>query len=369
MKCTDLPMRTAAEVGRHSCTGKTNVGERRAASRCTRALDPKELVAVALLSAAVTAFGGPGANAADNENCGFAFAFEHPVAGSTAEQTIMKGLKRAESDLHVKIDIIDGTELAGLADNLRAAAAKGCYQAIGTAFFETGDILGQVAKDFPQQQFYIEGGFASGANITSYSQANEQGTYVAGAMAATLSGGSTIGIIIGNDSPPLVAFSAGYTAGAHSVDPSVKVLVNAVGSFTDAAKTGAIAITQASQGAKIIYPAAGSNLQVYFLGEKRGYKTIASDLVDYANAKGRNPALAFIAASAEDQTNYDILQQYVGGGQKQASKVLGLKDRVFTIPYVTDDGSPDYALPAEAVAAGKKAYDEVVSGKVIVPNK
>ncbi|ATU95086.1 BMP family lipoprotein [Phyllobacterium zundukense] len=310
---------------------------------------------------------GAMAQEASGDNCGYAYVFQEPLASNTAEQTIVKGLERAEAEFGINVDIIDGTGLSGLGDNLRAAASKGCYLAIGTAFFASGEILTQVARDYPEQRFFIEGGVATGPNVTSYAQANEEGTYVAGAMAATMSDGKPIGIITGDDSPPLKAFSAGFIAGAKAVDPDITVLVNSVGSFMDPAKTGAVALSQASKGATLIFPAAGSNLQVYFLGETHGYKTIASDLTDYSNAMPRKPALAFVVASAEDQTNYAIVKQYVEGTQETASKALGLSDGVFSIPFVTDNGSKDFNLPQKVIDAGKKAFDDVVSGRVTVP--
>lgn len=309
-------------------------------------------------TAAVTSDAGNG--------CGFAYVFESPVASNAAEQTIEKGLKKAEADFGVEIDITDGSGLQSFAENLRAAAAKECYEAIGTAFFEVGPALTEVAKEYPEQQFFIEGGEAEGPNVTNYTEAAEQGTYVAGAMAATLSKSHTIGIIDGDNSPPLKRWAAGYVAGAKSVDPNTKVIVSVVGSFTDPAKTGATAVTQAGEGADVIYPAAGSNLQVYLLGEGHSYETVGSDLGEYETAKPRHPAIAFVDASEEGNVNYAIIKQYATGEEKGSTEI-GLKDHAFYIPYVADPPSREFKLPASVVAAGKKAYNDVLSGKVTVP--
>lgn len=303
---------------------------------------------------------------AASKGCGFAFVFEDPVASSSAEQTIERGLKQAEADFHVKVTIIDGSGISSVANNLRAAAAKGCYRAIGTAFFEDALPLTEVAKDYPQQQFYIEGGGAKGSNVTNYEEAAEQGTYVAGAMAAAMSKTHTIGVIDGDNAPPVKRFAAGFVAGAHSVNPSVKVLVNVTNTFTDAALVGSVAVTQAGEGADIIYPASGSNLQVYLLGASHKYSTIGSDLTEYGEAKSRKPAIAFVAASAEGNVNYAIIKQYATG-QGKGQTMLGLKDHAFFVPYVADPPTSEFTLPPAVVAAGKKAYEEVVSGKVTVP--
>jgi len=300
---------------------------------------------------------------AEAKSCGFAFVMQDPIGGNTAEQTIQRGLNSVMKDLNVKVDVIDGTGLAAVAENLRSAAAKGCYQAIGTAFFANGDAVTQVAAEYPNQAFYIAGGVAKGPNVTSFNAANEEGTYVAGAMAAAMTKSGSIGVIIGDDSPSLKRYSDGFAAGAASVDPSVKVITTAVGSFTDPAKAGSIATNQASEGADIIYSAAGSNLQVYALGRDKGYRTIASDLTDWASVKDTKPALAFIAAPTEDKLNYTIIAAYVAGGVKGGeTRDLGLKDNIFDIPYVTGPASEDYELSQAVIDAGNAAYKYVLGG-------
>ena len=320
-------------------------------------------VATAGLFAGCSASVPSATSSGEAKSCGFAFVMQDPISSSTAEQTIQRGLKRATDEFHVNIDVIDGTGVAAVAENLRSAAAKGCYKAIGTAFFANGDAVTQIAAEFPDQAFYIAGGVAKGPNVTSFNAANEEGTYVAGAMAAAMTHSRTIGVITGDDSPPLLRYSDGFTAGAASVNPSVKVIRTAVGSFSDPAKTGSIATNQAAEGADIIYSAAGSNLQVYALGAQKSYRTIASDLTDWASVKDSHPALGFIAAAAEDNLNYSVVSAYIKGSVPGGeTRDLGLKDGIFDIPYVTGPASKDYELPQAVVDAGKTAYDYVVGG-------
>lgn len=195
----------------------------------TRAAVTASLLAVTSVVASCSAADGTSSSA---DACGYAFVMQDPMTGSTAEQTIKRGLDRAADELGVEIDVTDGTGIAGVADNLRAAAAKGCYDAIGVPFFANGDAVTQVAAEYPDQAFYIAGGIASGPNVTSFNAANEEGTYVAGAMAAAMTESGTIGVIIGDESPTLLRYSDGFAAGAASVDPSVEVITTAVGSFT-----------------------------------------------------------------------------------------------------------------------------------------
>lgn len=338
-------------------------------SVCKALVSASSLAVLAVLSSCGS---GDTSDSADedgpsSDSCGFAFVFEQPTANNTAQQTIQRGLEKAAEDNDVTIDIIDGTGLPQVADNLRAAADKGCYEAIGTAFFAVGQTVTEVAVDYPDEKFFILSGSAEGDNVYNYTPANEQGTYVAGAMAAAMSESKTLGIVLGDDSPPLKRFSAGFKAGAESVDSSVEVIESAVGSFSDAAKAGAVASSQAAQGADIIYSAAGANLEVYFQAEDKGYQVVASDLSDYAAAKSREPAVAFIAAEAADKEAEFAIGQFVDGSATPGSNVLGLADGVFAIPFITDDGSADFDLAPEVIDAGKTAYNAVVDGNSEVP--
>lgn len=321
--------------------------------------------AFVLATPAILSGCGEGWGESTTDDCGYAFVFEKATANSTAQQTIERGLEQAERKHSVEIDIIDGSGLPQVADNLRSVADKGCYVAIGTAFFSVGESLTQVAREYPDQDFFILGGEAEGDNVSNYTPANEEGTYVAGAMAAALSKTKTIGIVLGDTSPPLKRFSAGFKAGAESVNPDVEVIESSVGSFTDSAKAGAVASSQAAQDADVIYAAAGANLNIYFSAASKGYQVVASDLADYQASQSRNPDVAFVAAEAADKEAEIAIDDFDGGKAEPGANVLGLDDGVFTIPYVTDDGTKDYDLPDPVIAAGKQAYETIKNGAEI----
>jgi basic membrane protein A len=63
----------------------------------------------------------------------------------------------------------------------------------------------------------------------------EEGSFLAGALAAMDDQDQDDRVLGGIDIPLLRKFEAGYAAGARQIDPSVKVLVKYVGSFDDPA--------------------------------------------------------------------------------------------------------------------------------------
>lgn len=92
--------------------------------------------------------------------------------------------------------------------------------------------------------------------------AEEQAGYLAGILAGSISETGTIGAVAGTNVPAVVAYIAGYKAGAESVNPDIVVLSQetdpnpAVG-FNDPAKGKSIAQQFIGQGADVLFQVAG----------------------------------------------------------------------------------------------------------------
>ncbi len=92
--------------------------------------------------------------------------------------------------------------------------------------------------------------------------AEEQAGYLAGIVAASITKSGTIAAVGGTNVPAVVAYNAGYVAGAKSVKADIKTLYqetdpNPVKGFNDPAKGKAIATTFIGQGADVIFQIAG----------------------------------------------------------------------------------------------------------------
>ncbi len=86
----------------------------------------------------------------------------------------------------------------------------------------------------------------------------DESGYIAGVLAASLSQTGVIGVVAGReDVPPVVKFVNGYTVGAQSVNPDIRVLSIYNESFTDAAKGASDAAQFIGEGADVIFGAGG----------------------------------------------------------------------------------------------------------------
>ncbi|MGB3280429.1 MAG: BMP family ABC transporter substrate-binding protein [Pseudorhodobacter sp.] len=143
---------------------------------------------------------------------------------------------------------------------LRRLAESGANPVVMTGF-AFGDVLSQVAPDFPDTKFAIIDMVVDQPNVKSVVFTEEQGSYLVGMMAAMASKTGTVGFVGGMDIPLIRKFACGYAQGVKAVNPDATVIANMTGStpaaWNDPVKGGELAKAQKSQGADVIYAAAG----------------------------------------------------------------------------------------------------------------
>src|SRR6056297_417296 len=145
---------------------------------------------------------------------------------------------------------------------LRRFAEAGANPIVTTGF-AIASILGDVAPDYPDTKFVNIDGFLQDIpeNVQMISFQEHQGSYLVGMMAAMASETETVGFIGGMDVPLIRHFGCGYAQGAKSVDPDTEVIANMTGTtptaWNDPVKGSELARAQISQGADVIYAAAG----------------------------------------------------------------------------------------------------------------
>ncbi|WP_126974604.1 BMP family lipoprotein [Frigidibacter oleivorans] len=143
---------------------------------------------------------------------------------------------------------------------LRRLAESGSNPIVMTGF-AFGDVLNSVAPDYPDTKFAIIDMVVEQPNVKSVVFTEEQGSYLVGMMAAMASESGTVGFIGGMDIPLIRKFACGYAQGVKAANPDATVLSNMTGTtpaaWNDPVKGGELAKGQISQGADVIYAAAG----------------------------------------------------------------------------------------------------------------
>ena len=136
---------------------------------------------------------------------------------------------------------------------IRDYASKGFNLVIAHGS-QYGSSLQEIAPDFPKTSFAwgTTADTFGQPNIFAYEAASEQGGFVNGVMAATLSKSNVIGVIGPIETGDAKLYVDGFKAGALSVKPDAQVNVNYIGSFSDVALAAEAANTHISAGADVL---------------------------------------------------------------------------------------------------------------------
>jgi basic membrane protein A len=144
---------------------------------------------------------------------------------------------------------------------LRRFAESGANPII-TMGFAMADPLATVAPDYPDTKFaVIDVSWLDIPNVRQVSFAEHEGSYLVGIMAAMASKTGTVGFVGGMDVPLIRHFGCGYAQGVKSVNPDATVIANMTGTtpaaWNDPVKGSEITKAQISQGADVVFAAAG----------------------------------------------------------------------------------------------------------------
>ncbi len=120
-----------------------------------------------------------------------------------------------------------------------------------------GSSLQEIAPDFPETSFawgttldtFADQGIT---NVFAYEAASDQGGYVNGVMAASLSESGVLGVVGPIETGDAKLYVDGFVLGAQSVNADIDVNVNWIGSFSDVALAAEAANTHISAGADVL---------------------------------------------------------------------------------------------------------------------
>jgi basic membrane protein A len=226
------------------------------------------------------------------------------------------------------------------------------------------DDLSAVAKNYPDKHYAIIDAVNPQPNVTSVLFREQDGSFLAGALAAMVSKTKTIGFLGGIDSPLLRKFEAGYGAGAREVDPNVKVLVKYVGSFVDVASGKELAGVMNGGGADIIYVAAGK-AGLGAIDETRSRSGVYAIGVD-SDQDGLAPGKILTSMVKHvDVAVFNIAKAIAAHKPLPHTTEFGLKDDGVGL---TDFKYTRAAIGAANLAKIQALRAAVVSGKIVPPD-
>jgi len=273
------------------------------------------------------------------------------------------GLTRAQRDLHVQTVALQSRSAADYQVNLTVLANKEYDEIFAIGFLMAKDVT-EVAERYPKRHFSIIDSVVDEPNVTSVTFHEEQGSFLAGALAAMTTKTKSIAFLGGIDIPLLRKFEAGYAAGARQVDPSVKVQSKYIGSFDDVASGKELTGVLIDQGADIIYAAAGKG----GLGAIDQVKSRPNTFVIGVDSDQDALAPGKILTSMVKRVDvgvYRVCVQAAAHKPRPAHLTLGLKEGGVGL---TDFKYTRSVVTPAKIAVLDKLRAAIIAGKIVVPS-
>ena len=248
---------------------------------------------------------------------------------------------------------------------LRRFAEAG-FNPIVTTGFAWSNVFTNVAPDYPDVKFVTIDGFVDPAahpNVLSILFQEHQGSYLVGMMAAMASKSGTVGFIGGMDIPLIRKFACGYAQGVKAVNPDATVIANMTGTtpaaWNDPVKGSELTLAQISQGADVVYAAAGgTGIGVLQTAADRDILSIGVD----SNQNYLHPGEVLTSMLKRvDVAVYDSMK--AGVDLETGVKVLGLAEE--GVGYALDDNNAAL-VSAEMQAAVDEARAKIIAGELTV---
>jgi len=245
---------------------------------------------------------------------------------------------------------------------LRRLAEVGANPIVMTGF-AFGDVLTQIAGDYPDTKFAIIDMVVEAPNVQSIVFTEEQGSYLAGVMAGMKSESGTVGFIGGMDIPLIHKFECGFAQGFKATQPEGNVLVNYTGTtpaaWNDPVKGGELARAQKSQGADVIYAAAGgTGIGILQAAADEGILSIGVD----SNQNHLHPGQ--VLTSMVKRVDNAVFDAFTAGDQLMPGiKVMDLA--AGGVDVVVDDSNRDL-VDAEMQTAVDEAKAGISGGEIAV---
>lgn len=252
------------------------------------------------------------------------------------------------------------------AQALRNFADRGQDPIIAVGFSQATAVK-TVAAEFPKIRFVIIDSVVEGPNVQSILFREEQGSYLAGLIAALRSATGTIGFVGGMDVPLIRKFACGYEQGAKHANPQIKVLQNMTGStpaaWADPVRGAELTRSQIERGADVVFQAAGATgIGILQAAADAGKYGIGVD----SNQDALHPGHVLTSmVKRVDVATTTTLGAARDGTWKPGTSILGLEENgvaltfdQYNAPAVTEDMKTRVANARADIIAGKiKVHD------------
>ena len=282
------------------------------------------------------------------------------VNDGSFNQSSWEGLERAGEELGVTVNYLESATDADYAPNIETFIDED-YDLIICVGYMLADATKAAAEANPDTRFaIIDDASIDLPNVTGLVFHAEQASYLVGYVAGLTTKTNNIGFVVGMSNETMNQFGYGYCAGAIDANPDITVQQFNANSFADSATGKTMANTAITNGADIVFQAAGATgLGVIEACQEAGVYAIGVDSDQSSIAP--NTVLTS-AMKRVDNAVYEAVQELIDGSLEGGVKTFDLAAGGVDIAP-----SQDLIAP-EVISAVDEVKEKIVNGEIEVPD-
>ena len=235
---------------------------------------------------------------------------------------------------------------------------------VGWEFWE----IEEVVVDYPDVTFiWIDNESAeSYDNLLNILYAQNEGSFLAGYVAAKMSESGIIGAVGGEDSVTINDFIVGYKQGAEYANPDIEVVYNYAGDYENPSLGKELALALNSQGADVIFQVAGNTGSgVFAAAQENGFLAIGVDQDQKISAPSYDDVIICSMVKQVGTSIYDKVSEYIENGSLAGGTwVADMSNGYIGLGYGGDDSVQQISDEVKAEVEDLQA--QILSGDIVV---
>ena len=282
------------------------------------------------------------------------------VNDGSFNQSAWEGLEKAGEELGVEVNYLESATDADYQPNMETFVDED-YDLIISVGYMLADATREAAEANPDTKFaIIDDSSIDLPNVTSLMFKAEQASYLVGYVAGLTTKTNNIGFVVGMTNETMNQFGYGYCAGAIDANPDITVQQFNANSFADSATGKTMANAAITNGADIVFQAAGATgLGVIEACQEAGVYAIG---VDSDQSSIAPKTVLTSAMKRVDNAVYDAVQELIDdkleGGVQTFDLAAGSVDIAPSQDLISDD----------VIKAVDEVKEKIISGDVVIPD-
>jgi basic membrane protein A len=295
-----------------------------------------------------------------------------PIGINPFLQLIQQGLEQAGTEFGVETSVVESTDLAALADNLRFAVEEGNDLILANSF-DSVDAITQLSTEFPDQKWALVDTVVPAPNVRGLVFREHEGAYLLGAIVGLLATGNyegypaseLFGAVGAIDLPFIRRWYVGFEEGVKKVNPDAALDLRWATGFNDPAGSKELALAEHAAGANYVFAfSAAGNTGIFEAAKDEDFFTTGVD----TDQRSLDPD--HILESVVKRTDvgvYDAVRDLAQGAFAGGVLDYGLSENgVGPAFLILEDPQPPVTLPQEVQDQVRALAEQIVSGDIVV---